>query len=132
MVQEIAHTLQFGLTLRAVLLGCRPRQTARGQNNKLSLNEVDKQKKGKVMEDVVQAVGEDIVGAVLVVGGGIAGMQASLDLADSGYKVYLVECESAIGGHMAKLDKTFLPTTALCAPSRPGWLTSGDTSISSC
>jgi heterodisulfide reductase subunit A-like polyferredoxin len=70
------------------------------------------------MEDVVQAVGEDIVGAVLVVGGGIAGMQASLDLADSGYKVYLVECESAIGGHMAKLDKTF-PTNdcAMCTIS---------------
>ena len=47
------------------------------------------------------------VGAVLVLGGGIAGMQASLDLANGGYKVYLVEKKSAIGGHMAKLDKTF-------------------------
>jgi heterodisulfide reductase subunit A-like polyferredoxin len=47
------------------------------------------------------------VGAVLVVGGGIAGMQASLDLADQGFKVYLVEKESAIGGKMAQLDKTF-------------------------
>ena len=46
-------------------------------------------------------------GSVMVVGGGIAGIQASLDLADSGYKVYLVESESAIGGHMAQLDKTF-------------------------
>jgi heterodisulfide reductase subunit A-like polyferredoxin len=47
------------------------------------------------------------VGTVMVVGGGIAGMQASLDLADSGYYVYLVEESSSIGGHMAQLDKTF-------------------------
>jgi heterodisulfide reductase subunit A-like polyferredoxin len=55
------------------------------------------------------------VGAVMVVGGGIAGMQASLDLADQGFKVYLVEEKSAIGGHMAQLDKTF-PTNdcAMC------------------
>jgi heterodisulfide reductase subunit A len=46
-------------------------------------------------------------GAVLVVGGGIAGMQASLDLADSGYYVYLVESSSSIGGMMSQLDKTF-------------------------
>jgi heterodisulfide reductase subunit A len=43
----------------------------------------------------------------MVVGGGIAGIQASLDLADQGFKVYLVEKKSAIGGHMAQLDKTF-------------------------
>ena len=47
------------------------------------------------------------VGAVMVVGGGIAGMQASLDLADSGYYVYLVESSSSIGGMMSQLDKTF-------------------------
>ena len=60
----------------------------------------------------------NMVGAVMVVGGGIAGMQASLDLADSGYKVYLVEKDSAIGGHMARLDKTF-PTNdcAMCTIS---------------
>lgn len=45
--------------------------------------------------------------AVLVVGGGIAGIQAALDVADSGYQVYLVEREPSIGGHMAQLDKTF-------------------------
>ena len=57
----------------------------------------------------------ELAGAVLVVGGGIAGMQASLDLAESGFKVYLVETKSAIGGHMAQLDKTF-PTNdcAMC------------------
>lgn len=47
------------------------------------------------------------IGAALVIGGGISGMQASLDLANTGYKVYLVEQNSAIGGHMARLDKTF-------------------------
>jgi len=47
------------------------------------------------------------VGAVMVVGGGIAGMQASLDLANAGYYVYLVEAKSAIGGVMSQLDKTF-------------------------
>ena len=55
------------------------------------------------------------IGAVMVVGGGIAGMQASLDLAEQGFNVYLVEEKSAIGGHMAQLDKTF-PTNdcAMC------------------
>jgi heterodisulfide reductase subunit A-like polyferredoxin len=48
-----------------------------------------------------------INGTVMVVGAGIAGMQASLDLANSGYRVYLVEKDSAIGGVMAQLDKTF-------------------------
>jgi len=47
------------------------------------------------------------IGAVMVIGGGIAGMQASLDLADSGYFVYLVENSSSIGGMMSQLDKTF-------------------------
>jgi heterodisulfide reductase subunit A len=47
------------------------------------------------------------VGAVLVAGGGIAGVQAALDLADSGYFVYLVERSAAIGGVMSQLDKTF-------------------------
>jgi len=46
-------------------------------------------------------------GDVLVVGGGISGIQTSLDLADSGFRVYLVEKSPAIGGHMAQLDKTF-------------------------
>ena len=46
-------------------------------------------------------------GDVMVVGGGISGIQASLDLADSGYKIYLVEKSPAIGGKMAQLDKTY-------------------------
>ncbi len=57
----------------------------------------------------------DPIGAVLVVGGGIAGIQASLDLAESGFRVDLVESSPAIGGRMAQLDKTF-PTNdcAMC------------------
>ncbi len=48
-----------------------------------------------------------INGSVMVVGGGIAGMQSALDLANSGYYVYLVEKTSGVGGVMAELDKTF-------------------------
>ena len=50
---------------------------------------------------------EKIVGSALVAGGGIAGMQAALDVANSGYYVYLVEKSSSIGGIMSQLDKTF-------------------------
>jgi len=52
-------------------------------------------------------INKPVTGAVMVVGGGIAGMQASLDLADAGYYVYMVEKEPSIGGVMAQLDKTF-------------------------
>lgn len=50
---------------------------------------------------------KDIIGSVLVVGGGITGMQSALDLADSGFYVHLVEKSPAIGGTMSQLDKTF-------------------------
>jgi heterodisulfide reductase subunit A-like polyferredoxin len=50
---------------------------------------------------------DNVRGSVLVVGGGIAGMQAALDLANSGFYVYLLEKGSSIGGAMAQLDKTF-------------------------
>ncbi len=82
--------------------------------------------------------GKKLIGAVLVQGGGIAGIQAALDLADSGFKVYLVERDAAIGGMMAHLDKTFPtgdcatcivsltrhspPATALPVLSRLNWL----------
>ena len=46
-------------------------------------------------------------GDVMVLGGGISGIQAALDLADTGFRVYLVDKSPAIGGHMAQLDKTF-------------------------
>ncbi len=47
------------------------------------------------------------IGSVMVVGGGIAGMQSAIDLANSGYYVYLLEKSAAIGGLMSQLDKTF-------------------------
>ncbi len=47
------------------------------------------------------------IGSVMVVGGGVAGMQTALDLANSGYYVYLLERSSSIGGVMSQLDKTF-------------------------
>jgi heterodisulfide reductase subunit A-like polyferredoxin len=50
---------------------------------------------------------QNSIGSLMVVGGGIAGMQSALDLANSGYFVYLVERSSSIGGVMAQLDKTF-------------------------
>mgnify|MGYP006293081361 CR=1 FL=1 len=46
-------------------------------------------------------------GDVMVVGGGVSGIQASLDLATAGFRVYLVEKNPSIGGHMSQLDKTF-------------------------
>ncbi len=52
-------------------------------------------------------VSQKPVGAALVIGGGIAGIQAALDIADAGFKVYLVEREPSVGGRMAQLDKTF-------------------------
>ena len=50
---------------------------------------------------------ENLLGAVLVIGGGIAGMQAALDMANEGFYVYMVEKSPAIGGVMSQLDKTF-------------------------
>ena len=47
------------------------------------------------------------VGKVLVIGGGIAGMEASLNLVEAGYRVYLVDEKPNIGGKMSQLDKTF-------------------------
>ncbi len=50
---------------------------------------------------------DKVQGSVMVLGGGIAGMQAALDLADSGYYVHVVEKSPAVGGIMSELDKTF-------------------------
>ena len=58
-------------------------------------------------QQLSQSLADRDFGDVMVVGGGISGIQASLDLADSGYKVYLIESSPAIGGHMAQLDKTY-------------------------
>ena len=59
------------------------------------------------IEQLCKSLADSNFGDVMVVGGGISGIQASLDLADSGYKVYLVEQSPAIGGKMAQLDKTY-------------------------
>jgi heterodisulfide reductase subunit A len=59
------------------------------------------QKRGK------EEASQKVIGSVMVVGGGIAGIQASLDLADQGYYVYLVEKSAGIGGKMSQLDKTY-------------------------
>ena len=67
------------------------------------------------MSEVADAIQSEKVGAVLVVGGGIAGTQCALDLADTDLKVYVVDQSPSIGGAMAQLDKTF-PThdCAMC------------------
>ena len=59
------------------------------------------------VQELCQSFADQNFGDVMVVGGGISGIQASLDLATAGFKVYLVEKSPAIGGHMAQLDKTF-------------------------
>jgi len=59
------------------------------------------------VQELREGRGEGHFGDVMVVGGGISGIQASLDLATAGFKVYLVEKGPAIGGHMAQLDKTY-------------------------
>ncbi|MDY7079218.1 MAG: FAD-dependent oxidoreductase [Chloroflexota bacterium] len=58
-------------------------------------------------QESLEARTEPVTQAALVVGGGIAGIQSALTIAEAGYPVYLVERESTIGGHMAQLDKTF-------------------------
>jgi heterodisulfide reductase subunit A-like polyferredoxin len=60
-----------------------------------------------VLEIMSEKESKKLSGSVMIIGGGVTGMQAALDLANSGYYVYLVEKESAIGGLMAQLDKTF-------------------------
>ncbi len=59
------------------------------------------------IEQLCKSLAESNFGDVMVVGGGVSGVQASLDLAAAGFKVYLVDKAPAIGGHMAQLDKTF-------------------------
>jgi len=61
----------------------------------------------EILEQFSDSPGGKTFGDVLVVGGGVSGIQASLDLAAAGFKVYLAEKSPSIGGHMAQLDKTF-------------------------
>ena len=59
------------------------------------------------IQQLCKSLGDGNFGDVMVVGGGISGIQAALDLGSAGFKVYLVEKSPTIGGHMAQLDKTF-------------------------
>jgi len=59
------------------------------------------------IEQLCKSLGNPNFADVMVVGGGISGIQAALDLAAAGFKVYLVDKAPSIGGHMAQLDKTF-------------------------
>jgi len=61
----------------------------------------------EVVEEFSGSLTGQQFGDVLVVGGGVSGIQAALDLSTAGFKVYLVEKGPSIGGHMAQLDKTF-------------------------
>jgi len=61
----------------------------------------------ETFQDLLKPIAGKNKGDVMVVGGGVSGIQASLDLAASGFKVWLVEKAPSIGGHMAQLDKTF-------------------------
>ena len=61
----------------------------------------------EIIQQFSESLGDNSFGDVMIVGGGISGIQASLDLATAGFKVYLIEKEPSIGGHMARLDKTF-------------------------
>ena len=58
-------------------------------------------------DSLLQNMAGNEYGDVMVVGGGISGVQASLDMAAGGFKVYLLDTGPALGGHMAQLDKTF-------------------------
>ena len=63
--------------------------------------------KEQIVELVHSRLPDGHFGDIMVVGGGISGIQAALDLATAGFKVYLVEQSPSIGGHMAQLDKTY-------------------------
>ena len=63
--------------------------------------------KKEQIEQIGKSFTDGNFGDVLVVGGGISGIQAALDLGTAGFKVYLIDKAPSIGGHMAQLDKTF-------------------------
>ncbi len=71
------------------------------------LEKIENQIRKSLADSIRKSLADSNFGDVMVVGGGISGIQASLDLATAGFKVCLVEKSPAIGGHMAQLDKTF-------------------------
>ena len=68
---------------------------------------IEDQVRNSLADNIRKGFADRNFGDVLVVGGGISGIQAALDLGTAGFKVYLVEKVPSIGGHMAQLDKTF-------------------------
>jgi heterodisulfide reductase subunit A len=68
---------------------------------------VDSTVRRVVHQEALESRKEPVTRAALIVGGGIAGIQAALTIADAGYPVYLVERQPSIGGHLAQIDKTF-------------------------
>ena len=71
------------------------------------LEKIEDQIRKSLADSIRKSLADSNFGDVMVVGGGVSGVQASLDLAGAGFKVYLVDKAPAIGGHMAQLDKTF-------------------------
>jgi len=71
------------------------------------IGKIEDQIRKSLADSIRKGIGGSRFGDVMVVGGGVSGVQASLDLAASGFKVYLVDKAPAIGGKMAQLDKTF-------------------------
>jgi len=71
------------------------------------LEQIQDQVRKSLADSIRKSFADSNFGDVMVVGGGVSGVQASLDLATAGFKVYLVDKAPAIGGHMAQLDKTF-------------------------
>jgi heterodisulfide reductase subunit A len=71
------------------------------------LEKIEDQIRKSLADSIRKSFTDSHFGDVMVVGGGVSGVQASLDLATAGFKVYLVDKAPAIGGHMAQLDKTF-------------------------
>jgi heterodisulfide reductase subunit A len=72
-----------------------------------ALEKIEDQIRKSLADSIRKSFADSNFGDVMVVGGGVSGVQASLDLAAAGFKVYLVDKAPAIGGHMAQLDKTF-------------------------
>ncbi len=71
------------------------------------LERIEDQIRKSLADSIRRSLAGSNFGDVMVVGGGVSGVQASLDLAAAGFKVFLVDKAPAIGGHMAQLDKTF-------------------------
>lgn len=71
------------------------------------LENIEDQIRKSFADSIRKSFADSNFGDVMVVGGGISGIQAALDLGTAGFKVYLVDKAPSIGGHMAQLDKTF-------------------------